>query len=159
MWIVPAQRAALGFTEAEIAFLFPAPITRTGLVHFRLLSVQFRSLFGALILTLFTHRATVLGGNALTHALGWWLIFSALSLHFSGATFTLTQLAERGAVVWRRRALIAAPARGDDPRDRRPRARRAQGRRARWWRPACGRWWSLPSRSAPRRRSRGCYGR
>src|SRR5262249_21977884 len=27
MWIVPAQRAALGFTEAEIAFLFPAPIT------------------------------------------------------------------------------------------------------------------------------------
>ena len=42
-----AQRAALGFSEAEIAFLFPAPITRRGLVHFRLLSVQFRSLTGA----------------------------------------------------------------------------------------------------------------
>ena len=23
MWVIPAQRAALGFSEAEIAFLFP----------------------------------------------------------------------------------------------------------------------------------------
>ncbi len=107
IWVVPTQRAALGFTEAEIAFLFPAPITRTALVHFRLLSAQFRSLFGALVMTLFTNRASVLGGNALTHALGWWLVFSALSLHFSGASFTLTRLAERGAVVWKRRVLIA----------------------------------------------------
>lgn len=108
MWIVPAQRAALGFTEAEIAFLFPAPITRPALVHFRLLSAQLRSLVGALVMTLFTHRATILGGNALTHALGWWLVFSSLSLHFSGAQFTLTRMGENGAVLWRRRAAIGA---------------------------------------------------
>src|SRR5437899_268147 len=27
-WIIPASRAAIAFTEAEIAFLFPAPISR-----------------------------------------------------------------------------------------------------------------------------------
>lgn len=106
MWLVPAQRAALGFTEAEIAFLFPAPITRPALVNFRLLSTQLRSLLGALVMTLFTQRTAVLGGNTLTHALGWWLIFSALGLHFSGANFTLTRLREHGAVLWRRRLLI-----------------------------------------------------
>lgn len=107
IWIVPTQRAALGFSEAEITFLFPAPITRRALVHFRLLSVQLRSLVGALVMTLFTNRATVLGGNVLTHTLGWWLIFSALNLHFSGANFTLTQLATRGGIVWRRRVGVA----------------------------------------------------
>src|ERR1044071_7628308 len=28
-WVVPHRRVALGFTEAEIAFLFPAPLHRT----------------------------------------------------------------------------------------------------------------------------------
>jgi hypothetical protein len=109
MWVVPAQRAALGFTEAEIAFLFPAPITRRALVHFRLLSAQFRSFIGAAVMMLFSNRWTILGGNALTHAIGWWFIFSALNLHFSGANFTLTRLADLGLGAWRRRlwALLA----------------------------------------------------
>jgi len=108
MWVVPTRRAALGFTEAEIAFLFPAPIRRSSLVHFRLLSAQLRSLVGAGVMMLFTHRWSALGGNALTHALGWWCIFSALNLHFSGASFTLTRLADLGLGAWRRRLLILA---------------------------------------------------
>lgn len=103
MWVVPAQRAALGFTEAEIAFLFPAPVSRKALVHFRLLSAQFRSLFGAVVMMLFSNRWTILGGNAFTHAIGWWFIFSALNLHFSGVSFTLTRLADLGLGAWRRR--------------------------------------------------------
>ena len=106
MWVVPTQRAALGFTEAEVAFLFPAPITRRGLVHFRLLSGQLRSLLGATVMMLFSHRWSVFGGNAFTHAVGWWFIFSTLNLHFSGATFTLTRLADLGLPAWRRRALV-----------------------------------------------------
>ena len=110
MWVVPTQRAALGFTEAEIAFLFPAPVTRRALVHFRLLSAQFRSLIGAMVMMLFSNRWTILGGNALTHAIGWWFIFSALNLHFCGASFTLTRLADLGLGAWRRRLwmLLAA---------------------------------------------------
>jgi ABC-2 type transport system permease protein len=108
MWVVPAQRAALGFSEAEIAFLFPAPITRRALVHFRLVSSQLRSLIGAAVMMLFSNRWSIIGGNALTHAIGWWFIFSALNLHFSGANFTLTRLADLGLGAWRRRALALA---------------------------------------------------
>ena len=108
MWIVPTQRAALGFSEAEIAFLFPAPVTRRALVHFRLLSGQVRSLTGGLIMAIISNRWSFLGGNALTHALGWWFIFSTLNLHYNGATFTLTRLADRGLNVSLRRVLVAA---------------------------------------------------
>lgn len=108
MWVVPVERAALGFTEAEIAFLFPAPITRRRLVHFRLLSSQLRSLAGAAVMMLFSHRWTFLGGNALTHAIGWWFVFSTLNLHFTGANFTLTRLADLGVGGWRRRGLVLA---------------------------------------------------
>lgn len=103
MWIVPTQRAALGFSEAEIAFLFPAPVTRRALVHFRLLSGQFRSLVGATVMMLISNRWSFLGGNPLTHALGWWFVFSALNLHYSGANFTLTRLSDAGlGAIWRR---------------------------------------------------------
>src|SRR6266567_8490868 len=44
-WIIPHQRAALAFTEAEVAFLFPAPISRRGLIHFKLLRSQTAILF------------------------------------------------------------------------------------------------------------------
>lgn len=106
MWIVPTKPASLGFSEAEIAFLFPAPVTRRSLVHFRLLSAQFRSLVGGAFMVLFSNRWTMLGGNAVTHAFGWWFIFSALNLHFSGAGFTLTRLGAMGRAPWRRRALV-----------------------------------------------------
>lgn len=108
MWIVPTQRASLGFTEAEIAFLFPAPVTRRSLVHFRLLSGQLRSLVGATIMMLISNRWNFLGGNPVTHALGWWFIFSGLNLHFSGATFTLTRLGDSGVGTARRRLWVAA---------------------------------------------------
>ena len=50
-WLVATGPASLGFTEAEIAFLFPAPLPRRALVHFRLLSAQLRSLLGAAAMT------------------------------------------------------------------------------------------------------------
>lgn len=106
MWLVPTRRAALGFSEAEIAFLFPAPVTRRALVHFRLLSSQLRSLIGATVMMLFSNRWTFVGGNALTHAVGWWFVFSALNLHFTGASFTLTRLSDRGVGTWRRRTAV-----------------------------------------------------
>ena len=42
-WIIPHERAALTFTEAEVAFLFPAPVTRRTLIHFKLLRSQLRN--------------------------------------------------------------------------------------------------------------------
>lgn len=51
-WIMPHARAALAFSEAEIAFLFPAPVSRRSLIHFKLLRSQMVILFSALFLTL-----------------------------------------------------------------------------------------------------------
>src|ERR1035441_1207456 len=92
-WIVPHQRAALTFTEAEIAFLFPAPISRRTLIHFKLLRSQTAILFTTLLLTLVTRR---LGGHAWIRAVGYWLILSTLNLHLLGSSFALTRLLDRG---------------------------------------------------------------
>lgn len=108
LWVVPTGRAALGFSEAEIAFLFPAPVTRRTLVHFRLWSSQLRSLTGGILMALISHRWTFLGGNALTHALGWWVVFSTLHLHYTGAGFTLTRMGDLGLNVTVRRVLVLA---------------------------------------------------
>ncbi len=104
-WVIPHQRAALTFTEAEVAFLFPAPISRRGLIHFKLLRSQTAILFTTLLLTLVTHH---LGGKAWIQAAGWWLMLSTLNLHLLGSSFALTMLLDRGITNWQRRSAILA---------------------------------------------------
>lgn len=103
-WMIPHERAALTFTEAEIAFLFPAPVTRRGLVHFKLLRSQAAILFTTIFLTLFSRRFG--GGSVWIHAATWWLVLSILSLHTLGASFTRTILMDRGITNWGRRIVI-----------------------------------------------------
>ncbi len=104
-WILPRKRAALMFTEAEVNFLFPAPVTRRTLIHFKLLKSQTAILFTTFFLTLVTGRFGR-GGGAWIHAAGWWLILSSLNLHFLGASFARTMLLERGVSNWQRRAAV-----------------------------------------------------
>jgi ABC-2 type transport system permease protein len=94
-WIFPHQRAALVFTEAEIAFLFPAPVHRRSLIHYKLLKSQMAILFTVLILTLVTGRIFT-SSEAWMRVVGWWVILSTLNLHFLGASFTRTLLLDRG---------------------------------------------------------------
>ncbi|HXT40650.1 MAG TPA: putative ABC exporter domain-containing protein, partial [Candidatus Angelobacter sp.] len=107
-WIFPHERAALAFSEAEIAFLFPAPVTRKALIHFKLLRSQLAILFTTLLLTLVTRRFG--GGAGWIRALGWWLILSTLNLHTLAASFARTRLLERGISNWRRRAVLLSAA-------------------------------------------------
>lgn len=104
-WVVPTGRAALQFTEAEVAFLFPAPVTRRRLIHFKLLRSQFGILISTFFLSLIFRRASFLGGSALIHATGWWVILSTLNLHFISASFARERLLELGVHPTRRRAL------------------------------------------------------
>jgi len=99
-WVLPNRRAALAFTETEIAFLFPAPITRRGLILYKLLRSQASILFTTFILTLVSNRFS---GHRLIHGLGWWIILSTLNLHFIGASFARTFLLDRGISNTRRR--------------------------------------------------------
>ena len=101
-WIFPSKRAGLSFTEAETAFLFPAPINRRGLIHFKLLKSQGRILFSVLFLALVSNRFGS-GGRMLIHALGWWIVLVAISLHALGASFARTMLFDRGISNWQRR--------------------------------------------------------
>ena len=104
-WILPASRAALGFTEAEIAFLFPAPIRRRTLVIMRLLKAQFALLIFAVFMTLFTGRFR-LGIEAWLRVGGWWVILNTLNMHRIGASFALQRLRERGMADWKRRIAL-----------------------------------------------------
>lgn len=104
-WLIPHERAALTFTEAEVAFLFPAPVTRRSLIHFKLIRSQLRILFSALLLAFFSRR---FGGNGLIHGLGWWLILSTLNLHFLGSSFARTLLLDHGVSNRLRRLLVFA---------------------------------------------------
>ncbi len=107
-WIIPSDKPGLRFTEAEAAFLFPAPVTRRTLINFKLLGSQFSILFTSLFFTLISNRWSFLGGNALTHALGWWVVLSTLNLHFTGAALTIGHLVERGVSPLRRRLTLLA---------------------------------------------------
>jgi len=107
-WILPNSRAALVFTEAEIAFLFPAPVPRRTLVQFKLLKSQFGILFSSLVLTMISNRWTFLGGSLWVHAAGWWLIFSMYNLHLIGASFARTRLLDFGVDAGRRRIIAVS---------------------------------------------------
>jgi len=106
-WAIP-RRAALAFSEAEIAFLFPAPVNRRMLVHYRLLGSQLGIVFSALILTVMLGRGRSFGANPWFHAIGWWLILAVLNLHFTGTAFVYSKLLNRSVTSARQRALTAA---------------------------------------------------
>ena len=105
-WILPSAKPGLRFTEAETAFLFPAPVTRRTLINFKLLSSQFSILFTSLFFTLISNRWGFLGGNAFTHAVGWWVVLSTLNLHFTGAALTISRLVDGGVSPLRRRLYV-----------------------------------------------------
>ena len=105
-WIFSADRAALTFTEAEVAFLFQAPVRRRMLVHYKLLKSQIRILFSAALFALVSRRLGFLGGNGWMHAVGWWILLSTLELHGIAASFTRERLLEVGLNPARRRALF-----------------------------------------------------
>lgn len=106
-WLVPSRRAALKFSEAEVAFLFPAPLTRRMLIHFQLLRSQLGIFFSAFVMSLLFRRGGTFGATSAMHAAGWWLLLSTVNLHFIGASFTRERWLELGINNTRRRWLIS----------------------------------------------------
>lgn len=105
-WLWPRSRAGLRFSEAEIAFLFPAPVSRRTLIHFRWINAQLKILFTSLILTLVSASWSFVPGNAAVRLLGYWLLLSTIDLHGIGSSFAITRLLDRGMTSLRRSALI-----------------------------------------------------
>lgn len=106
-WLWAGSRASLHFTEAEIAWLFPAPLDRPTLIRYKLLKSQLGLLFLAFVMTLLTGRAAQ-GSLAWMHLAGWWIVFSTLQLHRLAASFALHRLMQRGLADGKRRVVVVA---------------------------------------------------
>jgi hypothetical protein len=102
-WAFPPEKPALRFSEAEIAFLFPAPVTRRTLLHFRLLSSQVAILLSAVLMAIVLRPLGGAGGSRLLRSFGWWIILSTFDLHLNGTNLAVARLRERTRhpAVWR----------------------------------------------------------
>lgn len=75
-WALPADSGGLEFSEAEISFLFPAPLRRRDLLLYKILRAQPQALFSALVMT-------VLGWWRNGLFFGMWAVISVLSIYFT----------------------------------------------------------------------------
>lgn len=85
-WMFRKGSSSLGISEAEVQFLFPAPLPRNAVVHYALLRPQLGLLFSAVLTTVLLRRN--LGLGALRGSLGMWLLLTTLQLHSLGMGFT-----------------------------------------------------------------------
>src|SRR5436190_1483105 len=83
-WALPDQAGGIEFSESEIAFLFPAPLTRGQLLLYKVFRMQPRILISALIVTLIGLRAGKF--------VGLWLLFTTLSIYFMTARIARARL-------------------------------------------------------------------
>ena len=83
-WLAGADERALTFTPAESSLLFPAPVSRRGLVHWKLWRAQLVILLNTVLWTvLLRGEGTEL--SAWRRALAVWVLLSAVTLHRLGA--------------------------------------------------------------------------
>ncbi|MBI3492110.1 MAG: hypothetical protein HY047_10060, partial [Acidobacteria bacterium] len=89
-WIVPATSSLLEFSEAEVQFLFPAPVTRRELLVHRMLRSQVALLFAAIISSLFVPTSLI--APRVRIAAGMWVLFVTIRLYFAGVTLARSKL-------------------------------------------------------------------
>ena len=73
-WALPGDKGGLEFSEAEIQFLFPAPVTRRQLLLYKIIRMQVPALFSSAVLAFIGFRRS--------NFLGFWLAFGVLSIYF-----------------------------------------------------------------------------
>ncbi|MEO8090618.1 MAG: putative ABC exporter domain-containing protein [Gemmatimonadales bacterium] len=103
-WIFGVERRVLAFSPAEVTFLFPGPVSRRGLIQFKLLRTQLLILFNALLWTLILSRERF-GVSPWLRVISIWVLLTTLSLHRLGASFVRTSLAEHGRLGLRHRVV------------------------------------------------------
>jgi ABC-2 type transport system permease protein len=103
-WVFGVERRVLAFSPAEVTFLFSGPITRTGLVQYKLLRNQLLILFNSLLWTLILARERF-GVSPWLRAISIWVLLTTLSFHRLGASFVRTSLLEHGRFALRHRIM------------------------------------------------------
>jgi hypothetical protein len=103
-WALPKQSAGLQFSEAEIQFLFPAPLTRRQLLLYKILRAQPQVFISAAVMTFLMFRGAKF--------IGVWACFIALSIYFTFVALGRARLKLLGVGFLVRLPLIAAVAAG-----------------------------------------------
>jgi ABC-2 type transport system permease protein len=103
-WALPKQSAGLTFSEAEIQFLFPAPITRRQLLLYKTLRAQPQVFISAVVMTFVLFRGAKF--------IGLWACFVALSIYFTFVALARARLKLLGIGFLVRLPAIAAVAWG-----------------------------------------------
>jgi putative ABC exporter len=94
-WVFGSDRPALVFSEAEVQLLFPAPLSRSALVRYKVAQAQIVVLFSVIIWVVLLRR----GGTMLPfwmRAISLWIILSTLYLHRVGASLVRTSAVAHG---------------------------------------------------------------
>jgi ABC-2 type transport system permease protein len=89
--LLPMTSSLLVFSEPEIQFLFPAPVSRRQLLLHRMMRSQLGILFGVLIFSLFFPASS--GYGRLQTAVAMWLLFATGKIYFAGMSLARTRLA------------------------------------------------------------------
>jgi len=103
-WAFGVERRVLAFTPAEVTFLFPGPVSRRGLIQFKLLRTQLVILLNVLLWTLILSREPF-GVSHWLRAVSIWVLLTTLSLHRLGASFVRNSLLEHGRIGLRHRVV------------------------------------------------------
>jgi hypothetical protein len=110
-WVLGDAETPFTFTLAETQFLFPAPLTRSQVIRFKILRMQITLLLSAAF-TVMIFSSRRFSGAGLLHALALWLIYGTLQLHAGGVGLLRATLADHGIAGVRRRlgalAVVAA---------------------------------------------------
>ncbi|HWA27601.1 MAG TPA: putative ABC exporter domain-containing protein [Lacunisphaera sp.] len=108
IWLMPGDDAGLTFSEAEVAFLFPAPFARRQLIHYKLLDGLITSFMGAVFFLLITGGWNTGGLSVLRRLGAWWSLNANVTLHHTVAALAIARLVRLGLRVTLRRVLIIA---------------------------------------------------
>ena len=73
-WALPGDKGGLEFSEAEIQFLFPAPLSRRQLLLYKIIRMQVPALISSTMLAIVGFRRA--------NFVGFWLAFGVLSIYF-----------------------------------------------------------------------------
>ncbi|HWW86773.1 MAG TPA: putative ABC exporter domain-containing protein [Vicinamibacterales bacterium] len=109
-WLTPFDSAMLEFSDAEVNFLFTAPMTRRQLLVHRLLRSQLGLLFTALISSVISPAGSMAG--RVRFAVAMWIVLVTARLYFTGVSLARTRLVAPSArphpLAWIPLAVVTA---------------------------------------------------
>lgn len=96
-WILPFDSGLLDFSESEIQFLFPAPVSRRALLIHRLLRSQLGLLFSSLVAGVV--MPSMSGFSRLRVAAAMWVLLTTGKVYFTGISLARARLTSGSARV------------------------------------------------------------